>query len=154
LPLKKPEKNRGHVEESEPVKLTTDFANEKALLHKVFFEGESPDTFLRLIAHPEKAHRVKIASALAAINIEFTHDEESGFPEKRRQFWVDVKEHLPNIINALCAAQDAGDAFAAMVEENEIRAQPSSKLLNQTSRSAQSDQVFKIHIHIKISTAI
>lgn len=94
----------GQVDESESAKMTTDFTSEKALLHKVFFEGESPDTFLRLIAHPEKAHRVKIASALAAINVEFTHDEESGFPEKRRQFWVDVVEHLPNIQNALFEA--------------------------------------------------
>lgn len=102
--LKKPETNRGHVEESGPVKLTTDFANEKALLHKVFFEGELPNTFLRLIAHPEKAQRVKMALAFSAINAEFTHDEESGFPEKRRQFWVDVEEHLPTIQNALFEA--------------------------------------------------
>jgi len=104
FPLKKAEINRGHVDGSEPAKLTTDFADEKALLHKVFFEGESPDTFLRLIAHPEKAQRVKMALAFSAINIEFTHDEESGFAEKRSQFWVDVEQHLPNIQNALFEA--------------------------------------------------
>lgn len=104
LPLKKPATTRGQVDESEPLKLTSDFANQKALLHKVFFEGESPDAFLQLIAHPEKAHRVKAALALSEINIEFTHNEESGFPEKRRQFWVDVKKHLPNIQNALYEA--------------------------------------------------
>ena len=45
-----------------------------------------------------------MASAFAAVNTEFTHNEESGFPEKREQFWVDVEEHLPDIQNALSEA--------------------------------------------------
>lgn len=98
------ETDGGHVDEPEPAKLTTDFSNEEALVHKVIFDGESPDVLLRLFAHPEKAQRVKMASAFAAVNVEFTHDEESGFAEKREQFWVDVEEHLPDIQNALYEA--------------------------------------------------
>lgn len=104
FPLKKAKTNRKHDDGSETVKMTTNFENEKALLHKVFFDGELPDSFLQLIAHPEKKQRVKMALALSAINIEFTHDEESGFAEKRRLFWTDVKEHLGNIQNALYEA--------------------------------------------------
>ena len=97
-----------YVDESESVKLTTDFSNEEALVHKVIFDGESPDVLLRLFAHPEKAQRVKMASAFAAVNVEFTHDEESGFAEKREQFWIDVEEQLPDIQNALLADKGAG----------------------------------------------
>ena len=59
---------------------------------------------LRLFAHPEKAQRVKVASAFAAVNIRFSHNEETGFAEKRRQFWLDVEQHLPDIQNALAEA--------------------------------------------------
>lgn len=100
----KPEADGGHVDESESAKLTTNFSNEEALVHKVIFDGESLDVLLQLFAHPEKAQRVKVASAFAAVNSEFTHDEESGFAEKREQFWIDVEEHLPNIQNALSEA--------------------------------------------------
>ena len=103
-PPKEPETDGGHVDESESAKMTTDFSNEDALVRNVILDGESPDVLLRLFTHPEKAQRVKMASAFAAVNIEFTHDEESGFAEKRRQFWVDVEEHLPDIQNALSEA--------------------------------------------------
>ena len=103
-PPEEPETDGGHVDESESAKLTTDFANEEALVHRVIFDGESPELLLRLFAHTEKAQRVKMASAFAAVNTEFTHDEESGFAEKREQFWKDVKEHLPDIQNALSEA--------------------------------------------------
>lgn len=91
----------GHVEESDSVKVTDDFAYEKALLHKVFFEDESPDTILSMFTHPEKVQRVKIALAFAALNAEFTHNEESGFADKRKQFWEEEKDHLSDIQNAL-----------------------------------------------------
>lgn len=90
--------------ELESANLTTIFPDEEALVHKVIFDGESPDLLLRLFAHPEKAQRVRMAAALAAVNAEFTHNEESGFPEKRTQFWIDVEDHLPNIQNALFEA--------------------------------------------------
>lgn len=96
--------NNGHVEESETVKVTADYAYEKALLHKVFFDDESPDTILPMFTHPEKAQRVRIALAFAALNVEFTHNEESGFAEKREQFWEQEKDHLPDIQNALSEA--------------------------------------------------
>lgn len=93
-----------HVEESVSAKLTEDFAEEEALVHKVFFDGESPDLILGLFIHPDKAQRVKIASAFSAVNVEFTHNEESGFPEKRDQFWLAAEEHETNIQNALFEA--------------------------------------------------
>ena len=89
---------------SESAKPTTDFSKEEELVFKVIMDGESLDELLRLFAHPEKAQRVKVAMAFAAVNIKFTHDEESGFPEKRNQFWVDAEEHFPNIQNALSEA--------------------------------------------------
>ncbi|TRY32619.1 hypothetical protein [Aliiglaciecola sp. M165] len=92
------------LDETESVKITTDFLKEEALVRKVFFEDESPGLILPLFAHPDRTQRVKIASAFSAVNVKFTHDEESGFPEKRRQFWLDVKEHIPNIKNALFEA--------------------------------------------------
>lgn len=103
-PPKELETNSGHVDESESAKLTMDFSNEEALVRNVILGGESPDVLLQLFAHPEKAQRVKLASAFAAVNIRFTHDEESGFAEKREQFWVGAEEHLPNIQNALFEA--------------------------------------------------
>jgi hypothetical protein len=81
-----------------------DFSKEEALMHRVFFEGESLDLILPLFTYPEKAQRVKVASAFAAFNIEFTHNEESGYPDIRRQFWLDAKAHMPDIENALYEA--------------------------------------------------
>jgi len=103
-PPKEPETDGEHADESESAKLMANFSNEEALVFKVIMDGESLDELLRLFAHPEKAQRVKIASAFAAVNVKFTHDEESGFPEKRNQFWVDAKEYFPNIQNALSEA--------------------------------------------------
>jgi len=93
-----------HSDESKLTKMTAEFSDEKSLLLNVFFNGDSPKLALELFAHPEKAQRVKIALALAAINAEFTHNEESGFPKKREQFWIDIQAHLPNIQNALYEA--------------------------------------------------
>jgi len=105
---KEPETDGGYVDESEYANLTAGFSKEEALVLKVIMDGDmdstSLDVLLRLFAHPEKAQRVKIASAFAAVNIKYTHDEESGFPEKRNQFWVDAEEHFPNIQNALSEA--------------------------------------------------
>ena len=55
--------------------------------------------------------RMKIASAFASVNVKFTHDEESGFPDKRNQFWVDAEEHFLDIQNAL------SEALVASAEE-------------------------------------
>ncbi|MEE8428049.1 MAG: hypothetical protein V3S33_00910 [Gammaproteobacteria bacterium] len=103
-PPKEPETDGGHVDESESAKMTTDFSNEEALVLDVILDGESPDVLLRLFTHPEKAQRVKMALAFAAVNSRLSHDEESGFPEKRPQFWVDVEEHVPDIQNAFFEA--------------------------------------------------
>ncbi len=103
-PLKEPETDGGHVDESESVKMTTDFSNEKALVLNLILDGESPDVLLRLFTHPEKAQRVKVALAFAALNVELNHDDESDFGEKKDQFFVDVKEHFPDIQNAFFEA--------------------------------------------------
>jgi len=101
---KEPETDGGQVATSEFAKQTADLSNEEALVFNVILDGESSDVLLRLFAHPEKAQRVKVASAFAAVNIKFSHNEETGFAEKRSQFWVDAKEHLPDIQNALSEA--------------------------------------------------
>jgi len=59
---------------------------------------------MRLFAHPEKAQRVKIATAFAAVNAKFSHNEETGFSKKRRKLWVDAKDNLPDMQNALYEA--------------------------------------------------
>jgi hypothetical protein len=99
-----PEIGGGQVATSEFAKLTAGLSNEEALVFNVILDGESSDVLLRLFAHPEKAQRVKVAMAFAAVNVKFSHNEETGFAEKRRQFWVDVEEHLPDIQNALSEA--------------------------------------------------
>ena len=93
-----------HVKEPRSAKLTADLSNEEAFVFKVIMEGESLDVLMRLFAHPEKAQRVKIGSAFSAVNIKFSHNDESGFPDKRKQFWVDVEDHLPDMQNALFEA--------------------------------------------------
>lgn len=87
-------------------KLTDDYEQETALLHRIFFEGhyDSLDELLQLFRHPDKAQRVKIAAAFGELNIKYSHNDESGYPEMRKRFWVDVKDQLPNIQNALFEA--------------------------------------------------
>lgn len=85
-------------------KITGDYTLETALLHKVMFEDESPELVLSLFAHPDKAVRVRIASAFAQMNITYSHDDESGYPAKRLQFWVDWKPYLENMENAMFEA--------------------------------------------------
>lgn len=99
---------RGH-EQSGNIKktgLSTNFSKEEALMHSVFFEDEPVNELLRLFTHPEKAQRVKMAAAFSAVNVEFSHNEESGFPDKRREFWnnEEVLEHESDIQNALFEA--------------------------------------------------
>lgn len=94
------------------VKLTESFEQEEKLVRRVFFEDEPLEHFLSLFAHPQKAQRVRIASAFSKINTTYTHDEESGYPDKRRQFWKDAEKHLPHIQNALF------EALITSAEEN------------------------------------
>jgi len=103
-PPKEPEIVGGQVATSKFAKLTADLSVEEALVFNVIMDGESSDVLLRLFAHPEKAQRVKIAMAFAAVNVKFTHNEETGFAEKRKQFWIDVEANLPDIQNALSEA--------------------------------------------------
>jgi len=94
----------GQVATSKFAKLTTDLSDEEALVFNVILDGESSDLLVRLFAHPEKVQRVKVAMAFAAVNAKFSHNEETGFEEKRRQFWLDVEEHIPDIQNAFFEA--------------------------------------------------
>ena len=96
----KPATNCRYIDPSE----LTELSPEEQLVRNVFFCDESPDLFWQLFLHPEKEQRVKIAAAYAALNAEFTHNEESGFPEKRQEIWSDAEEHLSNIRNALSEA--------------------------------------------------
>ncbi len=103
-PLRETETDGGQVGTSEFAELTKDLSKEEALVFNVMLDGESSDVLLRLFAHPEKAQRVKVALAFGYVNIKFSHNEETGFSEKRKQFWLDVEEHLPDIQNALFEA--------------------------------------------------
>ncbi|WP_157576690.1 hypothetical protein [Pseudoalteromonas rubra] len=49
--------------------------------------GETLNEFLRLFARPDKAQRIKIASAFAAVQIKYTHNEQSGYPKKETNSW-------------------------------------------------------------------
>ncbi len=105
-PPKEFENDGGHVDVSEFPNMTKDFYKEALLVRNVILNGESPDVLLRLFTHPEKAKRVKIAFAFAVVNARLSHDEGTGFDEKRRQFWAnaDVEEHIPDIQNAFFEA--------------------------------------------------
>jgi len=92
------------AEVSESDKLTQNIEAEMALMRRVFFEDESSELILPLFSHPEYAQRVKVATAFAAFNGEYTHDEESGYPEKRTQFWKEAEPHIAHIQNALYEA--------------------------------------------------
>ena len=103
------------VDESRSVELAkklAELSSDEAFVFNVIMAGEknresrreSLEVLIGLFAYPEKAQRVKIAAALGSVNTQFTHDEESGFADKREQFWKDVAEHLPNIQNALYEA--------------------------------------------------
>ncbi len=85
-------------------KLTADFSVEEALVFNVMMAGESSDVLMRLFAHPDKAQREKMASAFATVIVKFTHNEETGFAAKKRQFWTDAKDNLPDLQNALSEA--------------------------------------------------
>jgi hypothetical protein len=89
---------------AELAKKLADLSSDEAFVFNVIMQGESLDVLLGLFAHPEKAQRVKIAAALGSVNTKFTHDEESGFADKREQFWKEAAEHLPNVQNALYEA--------------------------------------------------
>lgn len=110
----KVETNGGHIDESGSAKLTKDFSNEEALVLNLILDGESPDVLLRLFTHPDKARRVKVALAFAALNFRLNHDEESDFGEKKNQFWEAVKVHFPDIQNAFF------EALIASAEEETI----------------------------------
>jgi hypothetical protein len=101
---KEPEMGGGHAGGSKAEKMTADFSKEEALVLNLVLDGESSDELLRLFTHPEKAQRVKVAMAYAALNVRFNHDEESDFSEKQDQFWAAVKDRHPDIQNAFFEA--------------------------------------------------
>lgn len=98
------ERGSDQVATSKFANLTADLTNTEALVFNVIMDGETSDLLLHYFAHPEKAERVKVAAAFAAVNIKFSHNEETGFAEKRRKFWLDVEGSLPDIQNALSEA--------------------------------------------------
>lgn len=89
---------------SEHKKWIEGFSYEEVLVYKSIMLSESPSELWQLFTHPELEQRIKIASALAAVNIKYTHNEESGFSEKRNKFWLDSIAHMPDIRNALSEA--------------------------------------------------
>jgi len=99
-----------------------DFSDEEALVFNVIMVGDvnsaSFDLLMRLFTHPEKAQRVKIAAAYGAVNGRFTHDEESGFADKRTQFLIDTEEHHLDIQNAFF------EALIASAEERTLTLLP------------------------------
>ncbi len=99
-----PEIGGAQLATAEFAKLTADLSAEEALVFNVMMDGESSDVLMQLFAHPDKAQREKIASAFAAVNVKFTHNEETGFAAKKRKFWMDAKDNLPDMQNALSEA--------------------------------------------------
>jgi hypothetical protein len=87
--------------------LTSNFEAEETLVLQFFFEDKPVDALFELFAHPERTQRVKIATAFSAVNIKYSHDEESGFPDRRKLFWQEAALHLDNIRNALFEALEA-----------------------------------------------
>ncbi len=111
--------NSGNHDESEialarMAKWMEGFSPEEKLAFKAVMTGETVDEFFRLISHPDKKQRVKIASAYASMHIQYTHHEDSGFGEKRNQFNENLNEQLPNFRNALF------EALIASAEEGTV----------------------------------
>ena len=90
------------------------FSYEEELAFKAVMTGETLDELYRLISHPEKEQRVKMASAYASMHIQYTHHEESGFDEKRNQFNANLNEHVYDFRNAL------SEAFIVSAEEGTV----------------------------------
>jgi ADP-ribose pyrophosphatase YjhB (NUDIX family) len=84
--------------------LTKDYFNDAALVRDVIVNGESTDELIRRFTSTDKATRVKIAFAFGDVNLKLSHDEGTGFDEKRDVFWGAVKEHESAIQNALFEA--------------------------------------------------
>ena len=91
---------------------TTELSKEEALVRKVFFDGASTNLLIPLFRSPVKSQRVKIALAFSNLNVEYTHDEDSGVPEKVRQFWQQQEIYIDDIRNALF------EALIVSAEEN------------------------------------
>lgn len=87
-----------------PWRQEMNFSEDEKLVLKVILDGASPEVILRLFTHPDKTQRVKVASAFALLNIKLTHHEESGFADKRNQFWKYADKHIPDIQNGLYEA--------------------------------------------------
>ena len=96
--------DESEIDKAKMAKWMKDFSYEEALAFKAVMTGETLDEFYRLISHPEKEQRVKIASAYAAMHVQYSHHEESGFGEKRNQFNANLNKHLPDFRNALSEA--------------------------------------------------
>lgn len=104
LPHNESGKENVVFDDPDTAKLAEDFSWEEALVFKVIMEQESQERLFPLFSHPDQQQRIKVASALAHVQIQFTHDEESGFPAKRNQFLENLGAHLPHIRNALSEA--------------------------------------------------
>ncbi|MDK1286080.1 hypothetical protein [Pseudoalteromonas umbrosa] len=103
-PLPRTEFDRRFVEKPDLEALIEDYTYEEILVFKAVMTGQYDDELMRLFSHPDKMQRIKIAEAFAAVQIQFIHDEESGFPPKRNQLFNRLGEHLPDIRNALSEA--------------------------------------------------
>lgn len=83
---------------------TKDYFNEAALVRNVMVNGEPTDQLIELFNHADKEKRVKIAFAFSEVNIKLSHDDVTGFDDKRKQFWEEVSEHSEAMQNALFEA--------------------------------------------------
>ncbi len=92
--------NKAELEHGATVQMTKDYAQETAIVHDVFFEQGSAEQLVQLFSHPEQVQRVKIALAFSTFNVKYTHDEASGFADKRTQFYSDYVADIDNIRNA------------------------------------------------------
>lgn len=87
-----------------PSQLTQSYSEEEALLHQVFFDGKSIELIMERFAHSDSAKRIKMASAFANFNVQYSHDDESGYPERRKRFWQEVEQRIPILQQAFFEA--------------------------------------------------
>jgi len=85
-------------------RITTDYFNEAAMVRNVIVNDEPPLPLINLFSHPNKVTRVKTAFAFGEVNIKLSHDEGTGFDEKRDQFWLVAENHDEAIQHALFEA--------------------------------------------------
>lgn len=92
------------LEGQTPEVLSKDYFNQAALVRNVIVDGRATDELVRQFTASDKATRVRIGIAFGMVNIILSHDEGTGFDEKREAFWEEVGQHSEAMQNAMFEA--------------------------------------------------